>query len=203
VDVVVDRAELRRRDLIVEGIRRAMIQGGSGLRELPGLMTALIEQGMWRERESERLKGRIIRFQTFQAFLRTEPTKGGMYADIEELRKMLRDDPKALDVFDQALQRPPGGDQRSAERIIVSNRNDDRPAGTTRQYALRKLRKDRPDLHRRVLDGELSPHAGMVLAGFRKKPEPLDQLRRAWKRASPGERELFLSEVRKEPVPWS
>ena len=36
---------------------------------------------------------------------------------------------------------------------------------------LRRLRKDRPDIHARVLAGELSPHAGMIEAGFRKKPE--------------------------------
>ena len=35
---------------------------------------------------------------------------------------------------------------------------------------LRRLRKDRPDIHARVLAGELSPHGGMVAAGFRKKP---------------------------------
>lgn len=32
-----------------------------------------------------------------------------------------------------------------------------------------KLRKDRPDLHAQVLAGELSPHAAMVEAGFRKR----------------------------------
>ena len=35
--------------------------------------------------------------------------------------------------------------------------------------ALRRLRKDRPDIHARVLAGELSPHAGMIEAGFRKR----------------------------------
>jgi hypothetical protein len=35
---------------------------------------------------------------------------------------------------------------------------------------LRRLRRGRPDIHARVLAGELSPHAGMIEAGFRKKP---------------------------------
>lgn len=43
-----------------------------------------------------------------------------------------------------------------------------RPAGTSADAALRRLRKDRPDLHARVLDGELSAHAAMIEAGFRK-----------------------------------
>ena len=36
-------------------------------------------------------------------------------------------------------------------------------------YALRRLRKDRPDIHARVLAGEITANAGMVEAGLRKK----------------------------------
>ncbi len=44
--------------------------------------------------------------------------------------------------------------------------------GNGRAYALRRLRdpiKGRPDIHARVLAGELSPHAGMLEAGFRRR----------------------------------
>jgi hypothetical protein len=44
-----------------------------------------------------------------------------------------------------------------------------RPTGTSRACALRRLRDQRPDIHARVLAGEISPHAGMVEAGFRKR----------------------------------
>ena len=47
-----------------------------------------------------------------------------------------------------------------------------RPSGNSRAAFLRRLRKDRPDIHGRVLAGELSAYAGMVEAGFRKKPLP-------------------------------
>jgi hypothetical protein len=52
--------------------------------------------------------------------------------------------------------------------------------GNTPAYALARLRRDRPDIHQRVLAGEISPHAGMIAAGFRKKAErkkmtPLDK----------------------------
>ena len=39
----------------------------------------------------------------------------------------------------------------------------------SRQAAIRRLSKDRPDLHARVLSGELKPHRAMVEAGFRDK----------------------------------
>jgi len=45
-----------------------------------------------------------------------------------------------------------------------------RPTGTSRAYALRRLREQRPDIHARVLAGEISPHASMVEVGFRKRP---------------------------------
>jgi hypothetical protein len=45
-----------------------------------------------------------------------------------------------------------------------------RPSGNSRAAFLRRLRKDRPDIHARVLAGELSPHASMIEAGFRKQP---------------------------------
>jgi hypothetical protein len=41
-------------------------------------------------------------------------------------------------------------------------------SGNSRAAFLRRLRKDRPDIHARVIAGELMPHAGMIDAGFRK-----------------------------------
>jgi hypothetical protein len=38
------------------------------------------------------------------------------------------------------------------------------PTGTSAAAALRRLCKDRPDIHARVLAGEISAHAGMVEA---------------------------------------
>jgi hypothetical protein len=66
-------------------------------------------------------------------------------------------------LIDQATQGKHGGDHTS-EASKVNNRNIARPVGTTRQHALRKLRKSRPDLHAKVLKGKLSPHAAMIEA---------------------------------------
>jgi hypothetical protein len=51
------------------------------------------------------------------------------------------------------------------------------PSGTSREAGLRRLRKDRPDLHAEVLAGRLSAHGAMVRAGFRRKTVtvPLDK----------------------------
>jgi hypothetical protein len=44
-----------------------------------------------------------------------------------------------------------------------------RPTGNSKDYALRKLRRDRPDLHEKVLKGLISTNKAMLDAGFRKK----------------------------------
>ncbi len=41
--------------------------------------------------------------------------------------------------------------------------------GNNPGYAVARLQRDRPDLHERVLAGELSPHAAAIEAGFRKR----------------------------------
>lgn len=43
--------------------------------------------------------------------------------------------------------------------------NDQR--GTSRSYSMLRLARDAPELHARVLAGDLSAHAAMVEAGFR------------------------------------
>jgi len=60
---------------------------------------------------------------------------------------------------------------KKAESVYNNASNvhaSERPSGNSRAAFLRRLRKDRPDIHARVLNGELTPHAGMIEAGFRK-----------------------------------
>jgi hypothetical protein len=85
--------------------------------------------------------------------------------------------------------------------VVVYNKDHDihdhreRPSGTSAAAALRRLEKDRPDIHARVLAGELSANAGMVEAGFRKprqrhKITPLDKIRKLWLTLTDEEREI-------------
>jgi hypothetical protein len=78
---------------------------------------------------------------------------------------------------------------------VSNNHKRNHEHGTSRTYALRKLRKDAPAIHARVLAGDLSPHAGMLEAGFRHKPTPLETLHTVWRKVSPDERIKFLIEM--------
>lgn len=131
---------------------------------------------------------------------------------MDTLKRFIADEADLLVQFQEALDRGKGGANnpqglggltgKTAEGTVNhSNRMiDSEPApsvapaqqGTTVQYAVRRLARERPDLLEKVKAGGLSANAAMVEAGFRKVPTPLDVLRRAWRKASEGEREAFL-----------
>jgi hypothetical protein len=73
---------------------------------------------------------------------------------------------KALDA-DRQNRRPPGRPKNAdnGHRDV----NVSRPTGNSAAAAFRRLERQRPDLLDRVLGGELSPHAAMIAAGFRKR----------------------------------
>jgi len=93
---------------------------------------------------------------------------------------------------------------RQGERVDIVNNdvfdvNKVRPQGNSAKAAHRRLRKDRPDILARVLAGEITAHAGMIEAGFRKrksrKLSAVDRLLRLWANATPEERAAFLAEI--------
>ncbi len=81
-----------------------------------------------------------------------------------------------LDALDRVTQEKPGNatgnNQYSTDTGIVDNVHNttrESPTGNTASAALRRLRKDRPDLHALVLAGDKTPHGAMIEAGFRPK----------------------------------
>jgi hypothetical protein len=97
-----------------------------------------------------------------------------------------------VDKKDRANQRPGG---RPKDQT-VNTENDDvnslRPVGNSAATALRRLRKDRPDLHARALAGEISANAAMIEAGFRhprkSRKSTLKSIQRLWEEATPQDR---------------
>jgi len=161
----------RYNDTIVAALRTAITDGSFGLSDVPGLLKRVICEEMWREREIAQT-GEMVRFNRFVDFVREKPLEG-LGTSVEQLQRLCNGDPEVLDLIDQTLQLAfPNGGRHSSDRInIVNSDYGERyhPEGNSRAYALRRLRKNRPDLHARVLAGELSPHAAMVTAGFRQR----------------------------------
>ena len=72
-------------------------------------------------------------------------------------------------MIDEAVRNPIGTNQHVGGNNVTRL---GRPEGNSRDKALRRLRDHRPDLHARVLAGELSPHRAMI-EGFRTLAELL------------------------------
>lgn len=154
----------------VASLASAVMRGGEALGAVPDLLKIVLEEESWRRFVTPR--GEIIEHDRFVDFATTPPL-AGIGADVPLLKRIVQDDPVALDALDRALAGKWGGDRKSESAIKDNNINLDtqsqKPEGTSAEYALRKLRSDAPELHERVLAGELSPHAAMVEAGFRKR----------------------------------
>jgi hypothetical protein len=143
-------------DLMSSGIRN----GGAALDALPTLLMRLIgddEEG-WRDFVTKR--GEEVHHERFADFVTTRPL-AGLGASVDVVRRLV-DGPdevnrRAVDALDRLTENPTG----------VNNVNTPRPTGNSQDRALRKLRKDAPEMHADVLAGKLTAHAAMVQAGFR------------------------------------
>jgi len=123
----------------------------------------------------------------------------GLYEMAKQAKRRqenVEDDARAKQVGPKHLHIPLDSDIN--EKDVTIREYDDR--GNARTYALRRLAKDRPDLHAQCLEGTLTANAAMVQAGFRTKAPSrrktaLERLRAYWRKVSPGDRALFLAEV--------
>lgn len=148
--------------VLVQALGSGIRSTGNGLADLPALLRRVMEEEAWREFINP--MGKLIEHSRFVDFVVTPPT-AGLGASVDLLKRIVANDPVAADLLDQALAGRPG------ERTdLVDNINEvSKPDGTSKEAGLRRLRKDRPDLHAEVLAGNLSTHAAMVKAGFRRK----------------------------------
>jgi hypothetical protein len=158
---------------VVSALQSCLRDGKHGLSNIPGLIVRICQQGLWREFYCEPIY-QTVSFKSFEDYVK-DPVPSGLGTDIQTLKDLCSHHADALDVIDKALQRKPGGgkNQHTKGECLFDNiKQAEAPTGTSKDYALRRLRKDRPDLHGEVLEGVKSAHAAMVEAGFRKRQTP-------------------------------
>lgn len=168
------------------------IRDGKAIENIPGLVKRVIENECWRCLLIEET-GKVKKFASFAEYVTTSPPEG-LGTDIETLWRLCGKDTEAQAMIDKMTKREPGewipnpnGIGGKSHKIIDSvdivhdNNIPYRPTGNTRQAGLRRIAKDRPDLHSRILASEISVNAAMVEAGFRPKALtiPLDPKRAA------------------------
>ncbi|MFD5508180.1 hypothetical protein ACFWIB_10450 [Streptomyces sp. NPDC127051] len=155
---------------LVDALGSALRSGDHGLKAVPGLLKRVLQEGAWRSFVTQR--GERVEYDRFEDFVVRPPLKG-LGASVELVRTLIRNDAEALDLFDVAVQGGHGGNRHSdsfkLHNIQLEEEKATAPSGTSREAGLRRLRKDRPDLHADVLAGTLTTHAAMVKAGFRRR----------------------------------
>lgn len=170
---------------------------GYDLSKIPELLKQVIEMDLWRD---FRNKLEIdVHHDRFIDYVTDTRPLCGLGTDLRTLKNLCRDDPEALDLIDRVTQQPPGGGKNQHTECLVDNINEaeERPTGTSREAALRRLRKDRPDLHALVIERKLSAHAAMVEAGFRKKPSSMEVIKNHIKKLDRAEIDELIGFIEK------
>jgi hypothetical protein len=155
---------LKKNANLVEALGSSLRSGDHGLRAVPGLVKRVLAEDAWRSFVTQR--GELVEYDHFEEFVATPPLKG-LGASLDLVRTLVRSDPVALDLFDSATR-----GQQGRRTDLLDNMQEvgsSAPTGTSREAGLRRLRKDRPDLHAEVLAGALTTHAAMIKAGFRRR----------------------------------
>lgn len=147
-------------DLVVQSVKRCLSQGVHGLETLPSLLRRVVHENLWRERRLERT-GDVVRFAKFRDFVEA-PRPEGLGSELAVLAAVCRDDPELLDVLDRAAREAPTLEESASA-------HSRRASGNARVAAIRRLRDARPDLHKKVVKGTVSPHEAMRQAGFRRR----------------------------------
>lgn len=164
--------ELIVRGQLTQALSGALHRSNQGLRAVPELLRAAILERAWEKRVIVETGEVFEGFPSFDAWVEAAAPKG-LGADITLIKRIMADDAEAKDLLDRARQNPVGNPTFSQpDRIAIPyniRNSNEAPAGTSSDYALRRLRKDRPDLHAQVIAGEMSPHAAMVKAGFMRR----------------------------------
>jgi len=154
---------MRERGVVINSAAQMLSSGDVNLDQIPGLVLRIINEEMWQQRAIPQYQWKLSpEFRSFEQFVTTGPLEG-LGTSVQTLRDLCRRDVRAQEAIDRATQLETGVNQYMG----VDKVHTHRPSGNSESAALRRLRKDRPDLLERVLRGELSANAAAVEAGFR------------------------------------
>jgi hypothetical protein len=165
----------------------ALSHGETNLSTFPKLLRRIIDERAWLSR---RIPGKgIVTMKSLRELVTTAPIIG-WGEDPAKIEAVIRDNAEVLAMWREAMKGQEGGNTTC--NIVTGAKAT---TGNSRAYTVSRLQRESPELFEKVKAGELSAHAAAIQAGFRKKKTPLDNLRSAWAKASPDEREAFLKHI--------
>lgn len=125
---------------------------------------------MWRKRIVNQTK-KPIEYKRFTDFVKDYPPEG-LGTNMNALMSLCRfhNDIEAVDLLASVTGtpgNPTGNNQHSGINNNIMDSMPDTKQGTSAAYTMRRLAKDFPAIHARVLAGELTPNKAALEAGFR------------------------------------
>jgi len=171
---VTDDLPLDHNNRLVERLRTAVVN--CNLNHVPQAVRRVIETGAWRDRWFVNIEWK---FDSFADFITASPVDGGMGWKPELVEGLLQKagDDDALVAWRKAMVGPQG-----------SHRSNPTMNDRGKAYTLTRLKREREDLYDQVKAKKLSANAAAIEAGWRKKPDPLNQLMNIACRLSVSER---------------
>ncbi len=176
-----DDSALREADQFIGLMREAIHSRFMNIDTARELLRTVLKKEMWRHRivlMTERPKDYV----QFAQFV-TDPPPEGLSTTIATLETVAHGDVELVGLLDEVTKK---GDGRPNKTVNNIDSLRERPRGDSIERAMRDLHEKRSDLEARVIAGELSPHAAMIEAGFRKRkmtiPTDIDGIARALKR---------------------
>jgi hypothetical protein len=163
-----DAPEIVASNNMIDDLRSAITDSTAGLFDVPLLIKQVIENEVWRERFVLQTKEKTY-FTSFEEFVKSSPPEG-LGTTIGQLQRLCADNLAVIDLLDRARSKSQRGGDRRSDNFKCNNVTfEKRKSGNSAIYSLRRLRKERPDLHKKVLSKEISINQAMIEAGLRKK----------------------------------
>lgn len=161
----------------IQNLQQILMDGGERVfGTAPKVILNIIKSRAWKKRLDENGKP----FASFEALV-SAPYWHGLESSVEDIRRICFKNEEALQAIDRIIPAAaePGREleaPRDDKGRYLSNGDNvtsgEEERGNSPTYALRRLKRDRPDLAERVMSGELSANAAAIEAGFRKPPKP-------------------------------
>jgi hypothetical protein len=145
------------------------VRDGKKIDNIPGLIEQLLAEDIWKNVYVEETE-RTVAYERFEDFVTTPPPEG-LGTKIKELKRLIGNDKKSLDLLDAALQGKPGRKLNANQRTVEADADESgrRRAGSPRLVNIRRLREKHPALLQRVLNKEITVNTAMIEAGYKKK----------------------------------
>jgi hypothetical protein len=172
-------------------LQQMIMHGGTEAFNLvPKAIRKIITEKQWQSRLDRNGKP----FTSFEAFV-THKLWWGLESSIDDLCVFCHKTPEIEQLV--LAEMDPGREHRRPTKEEQDNKGSNTTfIGRGATYVMKRLKRDRPDLFQKVIDGHLSANEAAIKAGFRKKPEPIKEIRKLIRKCNEDDLKILLKEIR-------